>query len=251
MSDDTNSDANEAKAAGSPTASIFQSYDHQATGLIDATFAETLGLSMHNAINSQLNAQMSAATSVTSACNRILQCSLPSAPPAPAPAPAPSNEAQTTDQSDSQEMSEPTNTTENVSNDTAPLAVANSESPEQPENTTATAADHTKTEPRSTKESSTIPGGDNSNEALSTASESPSPALTSSTLQATKPTIPEPASIAVKASTTEEATAAPSVRSKNPSLNNDAHLSDDGKTKKNSFWQRLGQPRNEPAAITR
>lgn len=49
-----------------------QAFDHQATGLVDVTFAETLGLSMHNAVNAQLNAQMAASSSVTSACSRIL-----------------------------------------------------------------------------------------------------------------------------------------------------------------------------------
>lgn len=76
----TDTNSTDQQATPAPTQSVFQSYDHQATGLLDATFAETLGLSMHNAVNSQLNAQMSAATSITSACNRILQSGVSARP---------------------------------------------------------------------------------------------------------------------------------------------------------------------------
>lgn len=55
-----------------PVTGTQQGFDYQATGLVDVTFAETLGLSMHNAVTTQLNAQMAASSSTTSACSRIL-----------------------------------------------------------------------------------------------------------------------------------------------------------------------------------
>lgn len=48
-------------------------FSSQSTGLVETTFAETLGLSMHNAITNQQNAQMTASASITNACARLLQ----------------------------------------------------------------------------------------------------------------------------------------------------------------------------------
>lgn len=76
------SDTPDKNAENNQNSTVLQAFDHQATGFVDATFAETLGLAMHNAITSQMNSQMAASTSVTSACNRILKSS---AQPAPAP----------------------------------------------------------------------------------------------------------------------------------------------------------------------
>ncbi|MBB1487717.1 RebB family R body protein [Oceanospirillum sediminis] len=69
------SDTPDKNAENNQNSTVLQAFDHQATGFVDATFAETLGLAMHNAITSQMNSQMAASTSVTSACNRILKSS--------------------------------------------------------------------------------------------------------------------------------------------------------------------------------
>lgn len=98
--------------ATSPEASSAQAFDHQATRLVDATFAETLGLAMHNAITSQMNAQMAASTSVTSACNRILQSSAAPAASTPqdnssGPEPTPSEPSEQTPEDNTAQNTQP------------------------------------------------------------------------------------------------------------------------------------------------
>lgn len=69
-----NSKAGSSKSANdqSEKKMALEYFNHQPTRLVDATLAETLGLSMHNAVSSQLNSQMSTSASITSACNRLL-----------------------------------------------------------------------------------------------------------------------------------------------------------------------------------
>lgn len=50
-----------------------QAFSNQSTGLLETTLADTLGLSMHNAVSSQQQSQMTTAASVTNACARLLQ----------------------------------------------------------------------------------------------------------------------------------------------------------------------------------
>lgn len=50
-----------------------QAYTAQPTSLLETTLADTLGLSMYNAITSQQQSQMTTAASVTNACARLLQ----------------------------------------------------------------------------------------------------------------------------------------------------------------------------------
>jgi hypothetical protein len=50
-----------------------QAFSMQPTSLLDTTLADTLGLSMHNAVTSQQQSQMTTAASVTNACARLLQ----------------------------------------------------------------------------------------------------------------------------------------------------------------------------------
>jgi hypothetical protein len=52
-------------------------FSNLATGLVETTFAETLGLSMHNAIVNQQSSQMTTSASVTNACARLLQVQSP------------------------------------------------------------------------------------------------------------------------------------------------------------------------------
>ena len=56
---------------------ITNPFSVQPTGLVETTFAETLGLSMHNAITNQQSSQMTTAASITNACARLLQAPLP------------------------------------------------------------------------------------------------------------------------------------------------------------------------------
>ncbi|WP_216825044.1 RebB family R body protein [Agarilytica rhodophyticola] len=55
-------------------------FSSQATGLVETTFAETLGLAMHNAVTNQQNSQMTASASITNACARLLQSPTPKKP---------------------------------------------------------------------------------------------------------------------------------------------------------------------------
>ncbi|MCF2859257.1 RebB family R body protein [Pseudoalteromonas sp. SMS1] len=48
-------------------------FSQQATSMTETTLAETLGLSMHNAVTSQQHAQMTTAASITNACARLLK----------------------------------------------------------------------------------------------------------------------------------------------------------------------------------
>ncbi len=52
-------------------------FSNQPTGLVETTLAETLGLSMHNAVSNQQSAQMTASASITNACARLLQAPVP------------------------------------------------------------------------------------------------------------------------------------------------------------------------------
>jgi len=56
----------------------------EAMGLIDMVTAETLGMSMHNAITAQQNSQMSTTASVTASCAKMLQAQIPT-PVTPSP----------------------------------------------------------------------------------------------------------------------------------------------------------------------
>ena len=57
----------------------------QAMGLIDVVSAETLGMSMYNAVTTQQNAQMSASASVTATCAKMLQTQIPQPAPVAEP----------------------------------------------------------------------------------------------------------------------------------------------------------------------
>ncbi|WP_038183820.1 RebB family R body protein [Vibrio rhizosphaerae] len=57
-----------------------QAYTAQPTSLLETTLADTLGLSMYNAITSQQQSQMTTAASVTNACARLLQTQTPLTP---------------------------------------------------------------------------------------------------------------------------------------------------------------------------
>jgi hypothetical protein len=48
-------------------------FSQQSTSMVETTLAETLGLSMHNAITNQQSAQMTTSASITNACARLLQ----------------------------------------------------------------------------------------------------------------------------------------------------------------------------------
>lgn len=61
----------------------------QSMGMVNAVLAETLGMSMHNAVSAQRHSQLTNAASVTATCARLLNSFSPPTPPAP-PAPAPS-----------------------------------------------------------------------------------------------------------------------------------------------------------------
>lgn len=69
---DINGDTPEAEKQQLSTVSN-NPFSNQATGLVETTFAETLGLSMHNAISNQQSSQMTTSASVTNACARLLQ----------------------------------------------------------------------------------------------------------------------------------------------------------------------------------
>lgn len=66
------SETNSNEAVNSP-ATQANPFSNQATGLLETTFAETLGLSMHNAVSNQQSSQMTTSASVTNACARLLQ----------------------------------------------------------------------------------------------------------------------------------------------------------------------------------
>ncbi|WP_044839382.1 RebB family R body protein [Thalassomonas viridans] len=72
--------SNNAEPEATVPQSSATSFSAQPTGLVETTLAETLGLSMHNAITNQQSSQMTTSASITNACARLLQ----SAPPAPA-----------------------------------------------------------------------------------------------------------------------------------------------------------------------
>ncbi|KJY75674.1 RebB family R body protein [Vibrio nigripulchritudo] len=57
-----------------------QAFSVQPTSLLETTLADTLGLSMHNAVTSQQQSQMTTAASVTNACARLLQTQVRPAP---------------------------------------------------------------------------------------------------------------------------------------------------------------------------
>ena len=52
----------------------------QSLALLDVTGAETMGMSMHNAVTSQQNAQISAMAAITSVCAKMLKVQAPAAP---------------------------------------------------------------------------------------------------------------------------------------------------------------------------
>lgn len=72
MSDNQNSTA---EPQDNTLPAVSNAISTQPTGLVETTFAETLGLSMHNAVTSQQSSQMTTAASITNACARLLQAS--------------------------------------------------------------------------------------------------------------------------------------------------------------------------------
>ncbi|MYM59090.1 hypothetical protein GTG28_07630 [Vibrio sp. OCN044] len=58
-------------------------FSKQGTKLTDSTFADTIGLAMHNAINNQQQSQVTTAATVASTCARILATSVGSSVPTP------------------------------------------------------------------------------------------------------------------------------------------------------------------------
>ena len=74
------------------TPAVSNPFSGQPTGLVETTFAETLGLSMHNAVTTQQSAQMTTAASITNACARLLQAPVPAAPAKKEKAPEPKPE---------------------------------------------------------------------------------------------------------------------------------------------------------------
>jgi hypothetical protein len=60
--------------------------DSQSLALLNNVMAETIGMSMHNAVTAQHNAQMLGSATTTSTCARILSVMGVKAPPPPVPA---------------------------------------------------------------------------------------------------------------------------------------------------------------------
>lgn len=76
---DTTSNTAEAES-GTALPAVSNPFSAQPTTMVETTFAETLGLSMHNAVTSQQSSQMTTAASITNACARLLQSPIPPAP---------------------------------------------------------------------------------------------------------------------------------------------------------------------------
>ena len=72
--DDNPNSATQAPPTKKP---VHNPFSNQPTGLVETTFAETLGLSMHNAIFNQQSSQMTTSASITNACARLLQTPVP------------------------------------------------------------------------------------------------------------------------------------------------------------------------------
>lgn len=77
MSDNSSDASTNTPSVNDTTAAVSGQMSGQPTGLVETTFAETIGLSMHNAITSQQSSQMTTAASVTNACARLLQTGVP------------------------------------------------------------------------------------------------------------------------------------------------------------------------------
>ena len=77
MSDNSSGASTDAPSGNDTTAAVSGQLSGQPTGLVETTFAETIGLSMHNAVTSQQSSQMTTAASVTNACARLLQTGMP------------------------------------------------------------------------------------------------------------------------------------------------------------------------------
>lgn len=69
MSDETKPPA---AVTPEPNQEFISAFSVQPTGMVETTSAETLGLSMHNAVVTQQNSQMIAQASITNACARLL-----------------------------------------------------------------------------------------------------------------------------------------------------------------------------------
>lgn len=69
----SDTDRNNKAGVAPPVAIQSNPFSNQATGLLETTFAETLGLSMHNAVSNQQSSQMTTSASVTNACARLLK----------------------------------------------------------------------------------------------------------------------------------------------------------------------------------
>lgn len=74
MSDNSSSaETSGSKQTQEPVPAVSNSFSSQPSTLVETTLAETLGLSMHNAVTSQQSSQMTTAASITNACARLLQ----------------------------------------------------------------------------------------------------------------------------------------------------------------------------------
>jgi len=73
---DINGDTPKPDSQQLPTV-VSNPFSNQPTGMVETTFAETLGLSMHNAITNQQSSQMTTSASITNACARLLQAQSP------------------------------------------------------------------------------------------------------------------------------------------------------------------------------
>src|SRR4051794_11118315 len=61
----------------------------QSNSMLDALMAETIGMAMYNAVNTQHNSQMISSAAVTAACAKMLKVQAVPWIPAPAPPPVP------------------------------------------------------------------------------------------------------------------------------------------------------------------
>ena len=77
MSENSSGTGTDAPSANDTTAAVSGQLSGQPTSLVETTFAETIGLSMHNAVTSQQSSQMTTAASITNACARLLQTGVP------------------------------------------------------------------------------------------------------------------------------------------------------------------------------
>ena len=83
---------NSTAGAGNGGSQSFSNGASQSQSMVDAVMAETIGMSMHNAVSSQQRAQMLSSAAVTAACARIVAATAKEAPlPVVTTLPAPSS----------------------------------------------------------------------------------------------------------------------------------------------------------------